>query len=134
MALRHHSYRASCEPTIYQRLAKARHATREGGHGSQDELRAGSSACDGNRLLCAGPDAVLRRHSAQATSDAKSIAVLPLVNTSGDTANDYFSDGLSEEFIAVLAQIPSLKIIGRSSSFLFKVSPTTAGRLARSWA
>ena len=51
---------------------------------------------------------------------AKSIAVLPLVNTSGDPANEYFSDGLSEELIAVLAKIPGLKIIGRSSSFLFK--------------
>ena len=50
----------------------------------------------------------------------KSIAVLPLVNSSGDAANDYFSDGLSEELIAVLAKIPGLKIIGRSSSFLFK--------------
>ena len=51
---------------------------------------------------------------------AKSIAVLPLVNTSADAANDYFSDGLSEELISVLAKIPGLKIIGRSSSFLFK--------------
>jgi TolB-like protein/Tfp pilus assembly protein PilF len=50
----------------------------------------------------------------------KSIAVLPLVNTSGDPGNDYFSDGLSEELIAVLAKIPGLKIIGRSSSFFFK--------------
>ncbi len=50
----------------------------------------------------------------------RSIAVLPLVNTSGDPANEYFSDGLSEELIAVLAKIPGLKIIGRSSSFLFK--------------
>jgi serine/threonine-protein kinase len=63
---------------------------------------------------------VLRRDSVKATSNAKSIAVLPLVNTSGDAANDYFSDGLSEELIAVLAKIPGLKIIGRSSSFLFK--------------
>ncbi len=53
-------------------------------------------------------------------ADQKSIAVLPLVNTSGDPRNDYFSDGLSEELIAVLAKIPGLKIIGRSSSFLFK--------------
>ena len=51
---------------------------------------------------------------------AKSVAVLPLVNTSGDPANEYFSDGLSEELIAVLAKIPDLKVIGRSSSFLFK--------------
>src|SRR5437763_8065371 len=50
----------------------------------------------------------------------KSIAVLPLVNTNGDPGNDYFSDGLSEELIAVLAKIPDLKIIGRNSSFLFK--------------
>ena len=50
----------------------------------------------------------------------KSIAVLPLVNTSGDSSNEYFSDGLSEELIAVLAKIPELKVIGRSSSFFFK--------------
>ena len=50
----------------------------------------------------------------------KSIAVLPLVNTGGDPNNEYFSDGLSEELIAVLAKIPALKIIGRKSSFLFK--------------
>jgi adenylate cyclase len=52
--------------------------------------------------------------------DRKSIAVLPLANTSGDPSNEYFSDGLSEELIAVLAHIPDLKIIGRTSSFRFK--------------
>jgi TolB-like protein/Flp pilus assembly protein TadD len=62
------------------------------------------------------------RHSEAATvfNPQKSIAVLPLVNTSGDPSNEYFSDGLSEELIAVLAKIPDLKVIGRSSSFLFK--------------
>src|SRR5215471_6629953 len=54
------------------------------------------------------------------SNEQKSIAVLPLVNTSGDPSNEYFSDGLSEELIAVLAKIPELKVIGRSSSFLFK--------------
>ncbi|MEY2511771.1 MAG: hypothetical protein QOE26_2534 [Verrucomicrobiota bacterium] len=53
-------------------------------------------------------------------ANAKSVAVLPLVNTSGDPTNEYFSDGLSEELIAVLAKLPELKVIGRSSSFLFK--------------
>src|SRR5262245_11103034 len=55
-----------------------------------------------------------------ASNAQKSIAVLPLVNTSGDPSNEYFSDGLSEELIAVLAKIPELKVIGRNSSFSFK--------------
>src|SRR5256714_7135320 len=50
----------------------------------------------------------------------RSVAVMPLVNTSGDPNNEYFSDGLSDELIAVLAKIPGLKVIGRNSSFLFK--------------
>src|SRR5215468_9245844 len=50
----------------------------------------------------------------------KSIAVLPLINESGDPNDEYFSDGLSEELIAALAQISGLKVIGRSSSFRFK--------------
>src|SRR5438552_4983413 len=50
----------------------------------------------------------------------KSIAVLPLLNESGDPKDEYFADGLSEELIAALAQIRELKVIGRSSSFRFK--------------
>jgi serine/threonine-protein kinase len=53
-------------------------------------------------------------------SPEKSIAVLPLINESGDPKDEYFSDGLSEELIAALAQISGLKVIGRSSSFRFK--------------
>src|SRR5437870_1677322 len=55
-----------------------------------------------------------------ATSSQKSIAVLPFLNESGDPRDEYFSDGLSEELIAALAQIAELKVIGRSSSFRFK--------------
>ena len=50
----------------------------------------------------------------------KAIAVLPLVNETGDPNNEYFSDGLSEELISALAQIKELKVIGRTSSFHFK--------------
>src|SRR3989440_5748155 len=50
----------------------------------------------------------------------KSIAVLPLVNSSGDPANEYFADGMSEEFISSLSRLQDLKVIGRSSSFQFK--------------
>jgi TolB-like protein/Tfp pilus assembly protein PilF len=61
-----------------------------------------------------------RYNEAAAPVSDKSIAVLSLVNTSGDPNNEYFSDGLSEELIAVLAKIPELKVIGRSSAFFFK--------------
>jgi TolB-like protein/Flp pilus assembly protein TadD len=54
------------------------------------------------------------------TALGKAIAVLPLVNDTGDPANEYFSDGLSEELISALAQIKELKVIGRTSSFHFK--------------
>jgi TolB-like protein len=58
--------------------------------------------------------------NAAPTLSQKSIAVLPLLNESGNSGDEYFSDGLSEELIAALAQIKGLKVIGRSSSFRFK--------------
>jgi serine/threonine-protein kinase len=61
-----------------------------------------------------------RQSEAATAIPQKSIAVLPLINESGDPKDEYFSDGLSEELIAALAQISRLKVIGRSSSFRFK--------------
>ncbi len=61
-----------------------------------------------------------KQREAVTASPDKSIAVLPLINESGDPKDEYFSDGLSEELIAALAQITGLKVIGRSSSFRFK--------------
>src|SRR5712672_865837 len=65
-------------------------------------------------------NATPRLHEAATVIPHKSIAVLPLLNESGDPKDEYFSDGLSEELIAALAQISGLKVIGRSSSFRFK--------------
>ncbi len=53
---------------------------------------------------------------------AKSIAVLPLVNESGDKNEQYFSDGLSEDLITALSQFAGLKVISRNSSFQFRDS------------
>jgi len=59
-------------------------------------------------------------HKDAASALDKSVAVLPLVNESGDPQQDYFSDGLSEELISAIAQVPAIKVIGRSSSFRFR--------------
>ena len=50
----------------------------------------------------------------------RSIAVLPFVNMSNDPDQDYFSDGISEELLNLLAKIPAFRVAGRTSSFAFK--------------
>ena len=49
-----------------------------------------------------------------------SIAVLPFANMSSDPEQEFFSDGISEEIINMLAQVPNLKVAGRTSAFSFK--------------
>jgi TolB-like protein/tetratricopeptide (TPR) repeat protein len=58
-----------------------------------------------------------RAHASQAHS---SIAVLPFTNLSGDPARDYFSDGMSEELLNLLARVPGLQVASRTSSFAYK--------------
>ncbi|HRP35047.1 MAG TPA: adenylyl cyclase, partial [Gammaproteobacteria bacterium] len=53
-----------------------------------------------------------------------SIAVLPFVNMSADRENEYFSDGLSEEILNVLAKMQDFRVAGRTSSFAFKDQQT----------
>ena len=50
----------------------------------------------------------------------KSIAVLPFVNISSDKEQEYFSDGITEEILNLLASVKELKVAGRTSSFAFK--------------
>src|SRR5438876_4754266 len=53
-------------------------------------------------------------------TSAKSIAVLPFVNMSADKADEYLSDGVSEELITALSKITGLQVKARTSSFAFK--------------
>jgi TolB-like protein/DNA-binding winged helix-turn-helix (wHTH) protein len=53
-------------------------------------------------------------------AEQPSIAVLPFANMSPGPGQDYFADGLSEELITQLANLPGLKVIGRTSSFAFR--------------
>lgn len=57
---------------------------------------------------------------AQPAQADRSIAVLPFVNMSSDVEQEYFSDGLSEELLNLLAKIPELRVAARTSSFSFK--------------
>ena len=61
----------------------------------------------------------------------KSIAVLPFVNISSDKEQEYFSDGLSEELLNLLAKVPSLRVIARVSSFSYKGEDTNIADVSR---
>jgi hypothetical protein len=50
----------------------------------------------------------------------KSIAVLPFINMSEDKANEFFSDGISQELLNLLSKVPQLQVAARTSSFSFK--------------
>lgn len=58
--------------------------------------------------------------AALATQTGVTLAVLPFANLSGDPAQEYFSDGLTEEIMNQLARNPELRLTGRTSSFSFK--------------
>jgi TolB-like protein len=74
---------------------------------------------NGNAKTSANNKPINQEMGKQLTVD-RSIAVLPFVNMSSDPEQEYFSDGISEEIINTLAQIPNLKVAGRTSSFTFK--------------
>ena len=56
----------------------------------------------------------------QASSNIRSIAVLPLESLSGDSSQDYFADGMTDELITDLGQISSLRVISRKSIMTYK--------------
>ena len=77
-----------------------------------------------------GPETGIPDSAATGDGDAQSIAVLPFVNMSSDPEQDFFSDGISEEILNVLAQIPDLRVAARTSSFQFKGRNLDIGKIA----
>ena len=69
--------------------------------------------------------------SAPAFATDASIAVLPFVNMSADKEQEYFADGISEELLNLLAQVPELRVIARTSSFSFKGKDVDIAEIAR---
>jgi len=87
--------------------------------------------------IAAGGGAFLISQRASKATDnprvpIRSIAVLPLKNLTGNAANDYLSDGVTENLITTLSSVPDLKVISRGSVFSVKdkeMDPQAAGRL-----
>ena len=71
------------------------------------------------------------RSQSKKGSDPFSIAVLPFVNMSSDKEQEFFSDGLSEELLNLLAQLPQLRVIARTSSFSFKGKEADVATIAK---
>jgi TolB-like protein/DNA-binding winged helix-turn-helix (wHTH) protein/Tfp pilus assembly protein PilF len=73
-------------------------------------------------------DRLMRRAN---TTRIRSIAVLPFENLSRDPAQEYFTDGMTDELITSLARIRSLRVISRTSSMLYKGSRKPLAQIAR---
>src|SRR6188474_350091 len=65
-------------------------------------------------------EAALEQTAVKPGQQHPSVAVLPFANMSRDPDDDYFSDGLAEELINLLAHVPDLKVTSRTSSFAFR--------------
>ncbi len=77
------------------------------------------------------PNPPLGANATSQTIPDQSIAVLPFTDLSEKKDQQYFSDGLSEELIDLLTQIPELKVAARTSSFSFRDRPVTIADIAR---
>jgi TolB-like protein len=73
---------------------------------------------------------VLYRGAAKGASIG-SVAVLPFENATGDPANEYLSDGISESLINKLSSLPGLRVISRTSAFAFKGKAVTPAEIGR---
>lgn len=89
----------------------------------KDPARRFQSAAD----LCA---ALEKLAAAPVTEAQPSIAVLPFANMSRDPDDEYFSDGLAEEILNILAHVPGLKVAARTSSFAFRGKEQDIRRIA----
>ena len=69
--------------------------------------------------------------SRSAFPDKPSIAVLPFANVSGDPAQEYFSDGVTDQLIADLSKLPDLFVIDRNSSFTYNGKPVKVQEVSR---
>jgi adenylate cyclase len=102
----------------------------------QSRLDAGAGGALGATAVAAPADGLTTMPPAAPAAAApappherNSIAVLPFMNMSADAENEYFSDGLSEELLNLLAQVPALRVAARTSAFAFKAKAASIGEI-----
>ena len=81
--------------------------------------------------LALSPGSYGRTYGASVAHPIRSIAVLPLQNLSGDPAQEYFADGMTEELITELSRIQSLKVISHTSVMEYKGTKKHLPQIAR---
>lgn len=84
------------------------------------ELRADGLHKESESVEVAGQGPAPAIGASKKSVEHDSIAVLPFVNMSSDPEQEYFSDGMSEELLNLLARIPELRVAARTSAFSFK--------------
>jgi len=83
-------------------------------------------------VLTIGPAVVNTVHKwLNGSKAARSLAVLPFVNRSGDAAQEYFVDGITDQLIAGLARIDGLRVTSRTSAMTYKAAPKPVREMAR---
>jgi TolB-like protein/Tfp pilus assembly protein PilF len=86
---------------------------------------------DSERSMAQDTATALSPHRALPAPDAKSIAVLPFADMSPQKDQQYMSDGIAEELLNLLAKVPDLKVIARTSSFSFKDKDVEIAEIAK---
>jgi serine/threonine-protein kinase len=89
---------------------------------SRSAVRIGAMVTAAAALVSLGVWALGDRAATPAQADAppSSLAVLPFVNIGGDTATEYFADGITDELATALGRIPEMRIAARSSAYRYR--------------
>src|SRR5262249_42498406 len=87
---------------------------------ARQRLRGAGLAAGAAALLILTGAVLYLRYGHSRSQDPSSIVVLPFLNLSGDPANDYFSDGLTEELIDALSRLENVQVVARTTAFQYK--------------
>jgi len=99
--------------------------------GFEEPVRAYSVTLKEGEILPAAESVDRPARATLEVPDRPSIAVLPFTNISGDSEQEYFSDGITDDLITDLSKVSSLFVIARNSSFIFKGKATDVTQVGK---